>query len=404
MNTEVNISHNFYQRDFFLMNANEDFDSTSTQGILYPLSHATTDLPVTQFTWENEDISPIMRTVQEIQSGEELSSSPTSSLNTSPTDNLYGHLDFPIEQNVVPPTTSKKRKLSQEQKIAKRKQQTRTASKVYREKRKNIEKHLLEQLAKLEEEKNILLNEQQAAQSLLTNLKEENEGLKRKQVKKSEENDKERHRLLTLLEQQLRDNVDDKTLSKTLLEIKGCCGNVIKLGQAHLEQLISPNVIETLLGNGFFDGDHTSLDTKTTRGGISDLVNRLKTEVKNLSAEQIKKLDTLSHDHYLTLTAIYDDRKKIIEKIRQSISVMRQNTTPSDNAVLLTNIELLRRNFFEETKEWTDSIGGMLDETLTPRQMAQFCLKIEFEHISVRQLKNFWNALNNTWDKTKGII
>jgi hypothetical protein len=81
----------------------------------------------------------------------------------------------------------KRKKLSAEEKAEKRKQQTREASKLYRQRKKVLETELSDKISQLEEEKKKMMEQFQASQREVQKLKEENNNLKQKTIQRGGE-------------------------------------------------------------------------------------------------------------------------------------------------------------------------------------------------------------------------
>jgi len=411
----------FNERDFILLQQNQpaDFliDAEFTSSLLTPLQEAMNVnlLPPSKIDWE---VDPLPQTALPSGVGKIFSTHEKEDLTESDSFEVFSIDDYnansstissPLcgnkrsfeethssdQQNLVKEISTKKRKLTPEEKIEKRKQQTRAASKLYRQRRKGLEQKLLAQLEKLEKEKKEIVEKQQLAQQLLQNLKEENEALRKQQMNESQRVSKERLRLLRLLEQQVQENADDKTLLDTINAIKVCCGIIMKLGQCHLELLLSPSVVHILVKEGFFEADKDLVDSVTRNGGLNDIISKIKAEVKSLSPEQNRQFDNIIYNHYRRLDVIYAERREITQQFVNSFNQLStRKAEPSDHVQILKLTELLRQSLSDENEEWFNTIPDILDRTLSPRQMAEFLLKIEFQHLSIRQLKNFWDAIH----------
>jgi len=324
----------------------------------------------------------------------DLTQSPLSSPLSSPSSDFSNDFEVVDEQNEK---KSKKSKLSTEQKAQKRKQQTRTASKLYRQRKKALEVQLSERLAELEEEKRILMTEHAAANALLKNLKEENEKLKKEQVKVSEFTSKSRLDLLKKLETLYVSGADDHALTMTISQIQDCCKKCMTLGQCHLNQLLSPSIVEQLVASGFFE-DKDKIEALSRKGGIAQLVEKVKAEIKSLTPEQIERMDQVTLAHKDRLNVIYAEREELTKQIVVVFKDLKNTKSDMNHYVeTIRCLEHFRKSLDNEASEWSRSLHDMLAGTLTPRQMAQFLLRVEFTHASVCQLNVIWSALNKTW-------
>lgn len=72
----------------------------------------------------------------------------------------------------------------------------------------------------------------------------------------------------------------------------------MKLGQCHLELLLSPSVVHILVKEGFFEADKDLVDSATRNGGLNDIISKIKAEVKSLSPEQNRQFDNIIYNHY----------------------------------------------------------------------------------------------------------
>jgi len=298
--------------------------------------------------------------------------------------------------------TKKKRKMSIDEKAEKRKSQTRTASKLYRQRRKALEVQLSEKLDQLESEKKQLMSEQRAAQELLLKMKEENEKLRKDQKVQSEENAHKRKELLLKLEKQVGDQANDEQLCSTICEIKGVTTKCSEFSRCNLRSLISPSAVEKLVAAGFFEN---TVQQTTQKGTIEDVVAKLKNEIKSLTPDQKAKMDRVIENHNQAMLDIRKERDDLTKQIGGTFAELRAKTMndrqTQDYVEVLGSLEHLRGSLYSEGITWDKSLKNLIDDILTPRQMAQFLLKIEVEHASVKQLNTFWTALNQTVHTTK---
>jgi len=312
------------------------------------------------------------------------------------------------ETNTIHPTTtkvSKRRKLTAEEKVEKRKLQTRSASKIYRQRRKALETQLSEKLEELENEKKLLISERRQAEDTLKKVKEENEKLRRQQKVYSEDTAKKRLALLKQLEVQVNEGADDATLCETINNIKSCCSNCMSLGQCNLESIISPSAVQRLVMAGFFENT-IKPDLVAKKGSIEDLVVKLKTEIKSLTNEQRSRIDRIADDHKEKMKILLQEREELTNNIsvnfgniqtKKDLTLLSPTEkTSQDYVEIIGSLEHLRKSLKDEASEWELTLKKMVEDTLTPLQVAQFLLRVEFQHASVRQLNNIWSALNKT--------
>eukprot|EP00027_Filamoeba_sp_ATCC50430_P008019 CAMPEP_0168548750 /NCGR_PEP_ID=MMETSP0413-20121227/4735_1 /TAXON_ID=136452 /ORGANISM="Filamoeba nolandi, Strain NC-AS-23-1" /LENGTH=482 /DNA_ID=CAMNT_0008579089 /DNA_START=82 /DNA_END=1530 /DNA_ORIENTATION=+ len=283
------------------------------------------------------------------------------------------------------------------EKAEKRKQQTRNASKLYRQRKKALEAQLNERLNALEEEKRILLNEQKNAEIMLRKLKDENERLKKNYQVSSEETKTKRLDLLKKLESQVVNKADENTISMTIAEINECCRKCMDLGKCSLNQLISPATVGQLVDNGFFE-DKSKVETLARKGSLANLVEKLQKEIKSLNQEQLDHLNKELQAHHSRLEVIYKEREELTQRITVHFRELKNSKSDFSKFLeTLSCLEHLRKSLEDEAQEWTRSMQAMLGGTLSPLQMAQFLLKVEFQHASVCQLNTVWSSLNKNW-------
>jgi len=95
---------------------------------------------------------------------------------------------------------------------------------------------------------------------------------------------------------------------------------------------------------------------------------------------------------------ILTERNALAEEISKTFKLIQsQGSDSKDYLEIVGSLEHLRKSLSDEAKLWKSSMTQLIDETLTPLQVAQFYLKVEFTHASVRQLGTFWAALNKTF-------
>jgi len=208
--------------------------------------------------------------------------------------------------------------------------------------------------------------------------------------------------LLKQLEIQVNEGADDATLCQTINEIKGCCYNCMSLGQCNLDSIVSPSAVQSLVTAGFFDNTVKPDLLPPKKGSIEDLVTKLKTEIKSLTDQQKEKLDRLAYEHTEKMRVLLQERNELTENISGNFKNIQQkkgaktiiSNEAQDYVEIISSMEHLRKSLKDESKEWEDTLKKMVDDTLTPLQVAQFLLRIEFQHASVRQLNSIWSALN----------
>jgi len=387
------------------------FVGDQTANILKQIEQSTTILPVSTIIWPTED-TPSKNTTQSFAQfwGKRAHESEPTNMEMrhvvkeekpyfSPSS-TYGkpkeelHIDSKITTNSG---KQKRRKLTTEEKSQKRKQQTRAASKLYRQRRKALETQLSERLDIMEKEKNALAREKKAADDMLQKLQAENQSLRQTQKYYSEENAKKRLNLLVKLQDQVNSAATDDVLCGTISDIKQCCRSCMELGQCNLQSIINPNVVQQLVQSGFFESTVKS-ELCNQQSKIEDLVTKLKTEVRSLSTDQLNKIDNIVIYHTEKLEVILTERNSLAEEISKTFQLIQsQGSDSKDYLEIVGSLEHLRKSLSDEAKLWKFSMNQVIDETLTPLQVAQFYLKVEFTHASVRQLGTFWAALNKTF-------
>jgi len=249
----------------------------------------------------------------------------------------------------------------------------------------------------LSERRKILINEKKAADELLTQLKDENTKLRIQQKMYSEENAKKRYQLLIQLQKQVSESCPDDQLCQTLQEIKKCCNSCKEIGKCNLQSIVNPGAVQQLIQAGFFENITLDLQKK---GTAEEFVAKLRSELgKTLTREQESKIEQAIYDHNEKLSVIVAEREVVSSTLNNTFRAFQIGLTPGDpkdSKEIISGLEHLRKSLTEESKLWTETMQRVLDETLTPIQLAHFYLRVEFQHRSVVQLNTFWNALNQT--------
>eukprot|EP01114_Cavostelium_apophysatum_P012462 TRINITY_DN2794_c0_g1_i1.p1 TRINITY_DN2794_c0_g1~~TRINITY_DN2794_c0_g1_i1.p1 ORF type:complete len:506 (+),score=171.75 TRINITY_DN2794_c0_g1_i1:107-1624(+) len=447
-------SSHYFERDLSTTSANDPFTGSffvpeQTGDIIKPLVSATSYLPASSVVWNEEPGLPQQNTSQSFAQywGQKRSFDTTPNNITNmelPQSNLlipkvekgenvslftdFGAVEYgfsALKNNNAALQAlkaeredgdSKKRKMGTEEKAAKRKEQTRAASKLYRQRRKKLEVELSERLERLEEEKKQLINEKKAADALLEKLKDENSKLRTAQKSESEETAKKRYELLVKLQKQVSEAASDDALCQTIQEVKSCCRNCQDIGRCNLQSIINPGSVQQLVSAGFFNNIKLDLEKK---GTIEEFVSKMRLEIgKMLSAEQQAKIEKAVTEHNENLQVVLAEREAITNSITKSFEDLKahQNVEPckctgtcecppasdvKEYKEVVTSLEHLRKNLGNEAALWMKTFEAVVDDTLTPLQMAHFFLKVEFQHRSVVQLNTFWAALNKTINGTK---
>jgi len=288
----------------------------------------------------------------------------------------------------------------EEDKFSKRKKQVRTASKLYRQRKKELEKQLTSRLISLEQEKKMLLREQIVSERLLQNLKEENDRLKRQQAGNATEIAKVRYELLRKLEKEFNEMADESVLLDTLAEIGEQCIKCQEIASCHLKHLISPLIVEKLVSKNFFDKKE-NMEALIRTNGLKQMNEKAKVRIENISPEQIQKMDDIVENHLQRMQIIHSERMVLAQQINTLFKELKQKK--SDFSEFLQSIrclEHLRMNFDEEAKEWHAAQKDVIS-ILNTRQIAQFYLRVAFQHATVCQLNVIWSAINESWANNK---
>jgi len=110
---------------------------------------------------------------------------------------------------------------------------------------------------------------------MLNQLRQDNDRLRRQHQVESQQIAEQRLALLVQLEKQVDGGADDTALVHTINQIKEICGKTMKIGQCHLDELISPSVVEHLVAKGFFE-DEASANSMLKKCSMKDLVTKVK--------------------------------------------------------------------------------------------------------------------------------
>jgi len=265
---------------------------------------------------------------------------------------------------------------------------------------------LEQQMSTLIVEKDKLINERENMMAMLSKLISENSDLKSQQTKTTDQKihkqvEKERLRLLQMLAELIKNNAPDEAIEPILKQIKEECKKVNRLGQCHLQQLLSPSAVSELVDAGFFESPIGDIEVEQRRGSIMDMVNKIFKNVHTLTQDQKDRINALVVRHYQKIDTLRTERQQINGEVAKFFDISKNTSIPTiqppDKQALLNTVavlELLRKNLAQEADQWEESMS-FIEKELTPRQEAEFFLKIEVQHASVLQLKALWNAMNS---------
>jgi len=204
-----------------------------------------------------------------------------------------------------------------------------------------------------------------------------------------------------MLAELIKNNAPDEAIEPILKQIKEECKKVNRLGQCHLQQLLSPSAVSELVDAGFFESPIGDIEVEQRRGSIMDMVNKIFKNVHTLTQDQKDRINALVVRHYQKIDTLRTERQQINGEVAKFFDISKNTSIPTiqppDKQALLNTVavlELLRKNLAQEADQWEESMS-FIEKELTPRQEAEFFLKIEVQHASVLQLKALWNAMNS---------
>jgi len=215
----------------------------------------------------------------------------------------------------------------------------------------------------------------------------------------------------------LKAGASDDKIVETIKEARLICNRCITISKRELMEMISPSVVENLVTTGMLYAEKFLVETRERRGGIADIVEQIKAEIKNLSPQQLQKITEVEQLHYQKLEILHKEREDLIKQLTSYFSTEKlkriHHDVASSNTMTTGKLELidlvsaaglmehLRQSFNSEAEQWNKTLDLILDETLTVRQLAQFYIYCEFQHSSVQQLSMFWSVLNKDWENNQ---
>jgi len=294
--------------------------------------------------------------------------------------------------------------MSAEEKAQLRAKQCRKASRRYRQRKKNLMEELEQKVKVLLEEKEAILKEKEAAINLAQELRSENTLLKRKQRDEAVEVEQLRLGYLAQLDEMIRriPPVPDSEITVILDKMAECCVRINGIGQCHLEMLLTMDVAKQLSTVGFFGSDKAKVELAEFPESIATFARKLTTEVHTMNNEQKLLIQRYLDEHYVALERIRHIREELNADLANFLSNMSGSPEQNMPTMIssLATLEYLRENMRAESMQYEDTMDKMM-AVLTPRQQAQFYLRVEFQHGAVIQLKNIWEAIKNATPNNK---
>ncbi|PRP88134.1 hypothetical protein PROFUN_04225 [Planoprotostelium fungivorum] len=279
-----------------------------------------------------------------------------------------------------------------ENRSLKRKQQTRTASKLYRERKKTLELQLTERLNRLEDERAALIQKNEKAERLLAEVQAENIRLRAQQESTTKGLQDDRALLLEKLRDMLMQESSDAELVLVLNEIRDIDKVKMGIGACALRRLISAPTIHALMDTGFFENEE-NLRIMRERRGLEWARDYIMREMQDMTPSQTEGLKKISETRGEELSVISMERMQLIPQLLNAMRALR-NDTDDQNSFLnaVTCLEHLRLNLTADNRVMHSGIEQMND-VLTPRQHAIVKTRLNNCCNAVKQLLLFWNAL-----------
>jgi len=307
-----------------------------------------------------------------------------------------------IKQEKVPPKRdaspdldqlmNKKQKTPPDKETARAEQQ-RLASRRYRQKKKVILEQLEVKMQELNDEKQKLEKEHQDSLEAITKLRHENQELQKEHKNDADKICNERQEIIKKLQTLLDSGASDLEFVPYLDQLKTLCKKVSILGECHFNLLISPSAMSLLAQRGFFD----IAQPAETDGTMRNFINNLFSAVSSLTEEQKDKLTHVIELHEHQLAELKAEREELNQEIstyfsgvNQLLEAKRKHDLPKLLQIMST-LEYVRKNLGEETARFEETLENIYT-ILTPRQSAEFHVKVEIWHSTIVQLKRLWDT------------
>ena len=267
------------------------------------------------------------------------------------------------------------------------------ASRRYRQKKKVLLEQLESKLEDMVAQKQKLEQEHQETLQTLTKLKQENATLRKEQHKESEEVEKKRLLLLQELDRRYKNNATDEELTEIMKQLNECCKKITLIGESHAQMLINPTVITELVKAGFFEGRSDAVLALERQASVRTFKKRIEEHIKGLTIQQIERMNKAVDDYEDDMKILGGEKEhlnnEIVDYFKKTSE--QQGTDMAKLVNMVGTLEHFRKNVHEEVKRTELALEQLLEQ-LSPRQIAQFQLDVEFWHNSVIQLKMMWDA------------
>jgi len=205
----------------------------------------------------------------------------------------------------------------------------------------------------------------------------------------------QRKDLIKELEDKLTLGAPVEDIQTALYKIKGHNSYLTKLGTTHLEELISPTKVSTLIISEFFRTE-IPVVTQPSGSNISEFASRIVDLVPNLSSEQNLAIKSIAQKHAGDLEQHKMERSKLNEELEIKFSTRYRSKNSEIQDVLGTTqidiLENLRKNLENETYTWDTALEEMLG-VLSVYQRATLTLHSEYRNANLQQLKYLWSAI-----------
>jgi len=208
-------------------------------------------------------------------------------------------------------TPSKKLRAAIEQKEQARAEQQRTASRKYRQKKKQLIEHLEARMKDMEEEKAKIEKERNDTLQVVNKLKEENYKLRKTHAQDSEQVEKDREKLLKELDQLMKGNPSDEEIRPYILRLRDCCQKISVVGECHANLLISPTVVQQLVKNGFFETPFFVGDDNIEPHGIKAFADKVILYVQSLTEDQKQRIKSHVDEFNQRMETVKAEREQL---------------------------------------------------------------------------------------------
>jgi len=207
----------------------------------------------------------------------------------------------------------------------------------------------------------------------------------------------DRSSVVKKLSELIETNATDDEIVPWLAKLKDICKKIGTLGECHFHLLISPSIMGQLAKSGFFQ---TQSGASEIEGSMRNFVNNLFSAVTSLTEDQKQRLEKIIEEHEILLSDLRSEREELNEEISSYFSGVNQLAEAKKNHDLpkllqiMSSLEYVRKNMSEETCKFEETLDKIYS-VLTPRQCAEFQVKVAMWHTTIVQLKKLWDTFTS---------